>query len=183
MLWAPDVDDWCHFSSHFWRRASESSKTQVRSSCRIKLISLLYYRIIYNPATAPSANPFGWPPMRRIGEIVCAIGGANETPWGELCWCSTDFWYYSYCRKSTGREFFVPARTLIGVNSLTSKSVPAGTKNYCSEGFLLAKHKHTNIPTMMKPFSPPAAWFWWTSVHHPREPTRKGLDEASVEGF
>ena len=34
-------------------------------------------------------------------------------------------------------------------NSLTPKSVPAGTKNSRSEGFLLVKHKHTNIPTMM----------------------------------
>jgi len=45
------------------------------------------------------------------------------------------------------------------LNSLTPKSVPAGTKNSRSEGFLLAKHKHTNIPTMMEPFSSPAAWF------------------------
>ena len=35
------------------------------------------------------------------------------------------------------------------VNSSTPKSVLAGTKNSCSEGFWLAKHKHTNIPTMM----------------------------------
>ena len=28
-----------------------------------------------------------------------------------------------------------------------------------SEGFWLAKHKHTNIPTMMEPFPPPVAWF------------------------
>jgi hypothetical protein len=28
--------------------------------------------------------------------------------------------YYSYRRKSTGREFLVPARTLIGVKLLTS---------------------------------------------------------------
>jgi hypothetical protein len=27
------------------------------------------------------------------------------------------------------------------------------------EGILLAKHKHINIPTMMEPFSPQAAWF------------------------
>ncbi len=27
-----------------------------------------------------------------------------------------------------------------------------------SEGFWLAKHKHTNIPTMMEPFPPPAVW-------------------------
>jgi hypothetical protein len=45
------------------------------------------------------------------------------------------------------------------INSLTAKSVPAGTKNSRSEGFLLAKHKDTIIPTMMEPFSPPSAWF------------------------
>ncbi len=48
---------------------------------------------------------------------------------------------------------------------------------------LLAKHNDTNIPTMMETFSSSAAWFWLTSVPHPREPTRKGLDEAIVEGF
>ncbi len=41
--------------------------------------------------------------------------------------------------------------------SLTPKSIPAGTKNSCSEGFMLSKHKQTNIPTMMEPFAPPAA--------------------------
>ncbi len=44
-------------------------------------------------------------------------------------------------------------------NSLTPKSVPVGTKNSRSEGFLLTKHNHTNIPTMMEPFPPPAPWF------------------------
>ena len=44
-------------------------------------------------------------------------------------------------------------------NSLTPKSVPVGTKNSRSEGFWLAKHKDTNISTMMEPFSPPAALF------------------------
>jgi hypothetical protein len=47
----------------------------------------------------------------------------------------------------------------IMVNNLTAKSVPAGTKNSRLEGFWLAKHKDTNIPTMMEPFSSPAAWF------------------------
>jgi hypothetical protein len=46
----------------------------------------------------------------------------------------------------------------MSLNSLAVKSVPAGTKNSRAEGFLLAKHKHTNIPTMMGPFPPPAAW-------------------------
>ena len=70
-----------------------------------------------------------------------------------------------------------------GVNSLTPKSIPAGAKNSHSEGFLLAKHKHTNTPTMMEPFSPPAAWFCWLSIPHPWEPLWKGLAEAAVEGF
>ena len=71
------------------------------------------------------------------------------------------------------------------LNSLTPKSVLAGTKNSRSEGFWLAKHKNTNIPTMtmMEPFSPPAAWFLWTNIPHPRETLRKGLDKATVEGF
>jgi len=69
------------------------------------------------------------------------------------------------------------------VNSLTPKCIPAGMKVSLSEDFLLAKHKDTNIPTMMEPFSSPVAWFWWMSVPHPREPMRKGLEEAVVEGF
>jgi hypothetical protein len=61
-----------------------------------------------------------------------------------------------YLAKSTS---FVLAGTLIGVNSLAAKSLPVGTKSTHFEGFLLAKQKHTNIPTMMEPLAPPAAWF------------------------
>jgi hypothetical protein len=71
----------------------------------------------------------------------------------------------------------------LAVKLLTPKSVLAGTKNSSSEGFWLAKHKNTNIPTMMEPFSPPAAWFLWTNIQHPREPLHKGLDEADVKEF
>jgi hypothetical protein len=52
-------------------------------------------------------------------------------------------------------------RVIQSVNSLTPKSVLAGTKNSRSEGFWLAKHNHTNIPTMMEPFPPPAAAAWF----------------------
>jgi len=69
------------------------------------------------------------------------------------------------------------------VNSLTPESVLAGTKNSRSEGFWLVKHKHSNIPTMMEPFPPPAIWFWWIKIPHPQEPLRKGLDKAAVKGF
>jgi hypothetical protein len=70
-----------------------------------------------------------------------------------------------------------------GFNSLTPKSVLAGMQNSCWEGFLLAKHKLTKIPTMMKLFAPPTAWFCWSSIPHPREPLQKGLAEAPVEGI
>jgi hypothetical protein len=59
------------------------------------------------------------------------------------------------------------------LNSLIAKSVPVGTKNSHSDCFWLAKHKDTNISTMMEPFSPPAAWFCWPSVSHPRAPLRR----------
>ena len=68
-------------------------------------------------------------------------------------------------------------------NSLTPKTVLVGTKNSHLEGFWLAKHKNTNIPTMMGSFPPPAAWFLWKNIPHPREPLCKRLGEAAVEGF
>ena len=69
------------------------------------------------------------------------------------------------------------------LNSLTPKFILVRTKNSRTEGFWLAIHKHTNIPTMMESFPPPAAWFRWMNIPHPREPLCKGLDEAIVEGF
>ena len=42
------------------------------------------------------------------------------------------------------------------INSFTPISVPVGMKNPLSKDFLLAKHKDTNIPTMMEPFPSPA---------------------------
>jgi hypothetical protein len=66
--------------------------------------------------------------------------------------------------------FFVKPTVAPLLHSLTPKSVPAGTKNFRSEGFLLAKHKHTNTTTMMEPFAPPAAWFCCLSIPHHREP-------------
>jgi hypothetical protein len=69
------------------------------------------------------------------------------------------------------------------VNSLTPKSVPAGTKNSRSEGFLLVKHKHTNIPTMMEPFAPPTAWDIWILPIVRADPLPKGSGGGVVEGI
>ena len=83
---------------------------------------------------------------------------------------------------TTPLYLFVPSR--IGtVNSLTPKSVPAGTKNSRSEGFLLVKHKHTNIPTMMEPFAPPAAWDLWILPIVRADPLPKGSGGGVVEGI
>jgi hypothetical protein len=58
-----------------------------------------------------------------------------------------------------------------------------GTKNSRSEGFWLAKHKHINIPTMMEPFPPSAAWFWWTKIPHPQSLFKGGWMRLPSKGF
>jgi hypothetical protein len=68
-------------------------------------------------------------------------------------------------------------------NSLTPKSVLAGTKNSRSEVFLLAKLKHTNIPTMIEPFAPPAAWDLWILPIVRADPLPKGSGGGVVEGI
>jgi hypothetical protein len=105
------------------------------SSCIIKLITLLIYQIILNPAQAPLANPCRWPPRRQIGAIhlINAVGVGSKwltlvmclCLWGGgVCWCLTEFPYYSYRTiKPMVWECFVPFRTQIGVilfNSILS---------------------------------------------------------------
>ena len=57
------------------------------SSCIIKLITLLIYQIILNPAQAPLANPCRWPPRRQIGAIhlINAVGVGSK--WLTLVMC------------------------------------------------------------------------------------------------
>ncbi len=89
-------------------------------------------------------------------------------------------------KKPSEREFFVPARMDLAAklfNSLTPKSVLAGTKNSLSEVFLLAKHKHKNIPTMMEPFAPPAAWDLWILPIVRADPLPKGSGGGWWKGF
>ena len=63
-----------------------------------------------------------WPPMCLIGAIhwINAIREANGTTWWwclrrELCWCLTEFSYYSYCRKATvwGGSFSFPPEPIV----------------------------------------------------------------------
>jgi hypothetical protein len=70
-----------------------------------------------------SPDPFRRGYLRLIGSIHryhTSIGGANGTTMvvmfvGLLWWGWRASLYYSYRRNPTGREFFVPARTQIGV--------------------------------------------------------------------
>ncbi len=74
----------------------------------------------------PLANPFGRGYLRRIGRIhrSHAIGGANGSAMVVMfvdC-CVGGGWYfpyYSYRRNPMGREFFIPAGTLIAVKLLS----------------------------------------------------------------
>ncbi len=53
-------------------------------------------------------------------------------------------------------------RYLVALHEATDPRAVFSRRHGCrnrSEGFLLAKQKHTNIPTMMEPFPSPAAWF------------------------
>jgi hypothetical protein len=69
------------------------------------------------------------------------------------------------------------------LSSLTPKSVLAGTKNSRLEGFWLAKHKNTNIPTMMEPFSPPVAWFYGRTYNTPGRLFTRGWTRPPSKSF
>jgi hypothetical protein len=68
---------------------------------------------------APSTNPFERGCPRQIGRIHRShtVGGANGTTmvvmFVDCCVSGARYFpYYSYCRNSTGWEFFVPAGTV-----------------------------------------------------------------------
>jgi hypothetical protein len=106
---------------------------------------------------AASFNPFVKRGSREWGMFVHqnhAAGGVNCSIMVGMvvCLCLAS-------QKPSEREFFVPVRTDFGVNSLTAKSVPAGTKNSCPVGFYSRNstestlhHKHNNPQTLLP---------WW----------------------
>jgi hypothetical protein len=52
-------------------------------------------------------------------------------------------------QKPSELEFFVPARTDLGVNSLTAKSIPAGTKNSRPVGFYSRNSRESHVISNM----------------------------------
>ncbi len=79
---------WCWWWMPFQPPFSTAGEQFVKntSSCRNRNKLMLFYQIKQNPATAPSANPFGWPPTHWIWMIhwINPVGGANGSPWW---WC------------------------------------------------------------------------------------------------
>jgi len=96
------------------------------------------------------------------------IVGGEEVPEAPFSRNFTDF-FFSWRRER--------------VNSLTANCVPAVMKNSLSEDFLLENHTTHKHLHHDEPFFPLASWFPWMNIPHPREPLRKGLDKADIEGF
>jgi hypothetical protein len=110
-----------------WPPLSTAGKQFVEStsSGRIKLTTPLFYRFTINPGKALLTNPFQRGYLRGIGRIhqSHAVGGANGSTmvvmFVDCCVGGGQYFlYYSYRRNPTGREFFVPAGTLIAVKLL-----------------------------------------------------------------
>jgi hypothetical protein len=110
LLWWPADSSECRFGYHCRRWASDCCNLQRGS--RNKIISHLLYNFILNPSMAASSNPFrrgsrGWGMF--IHGNHDARGGNGSSWWGCLC----DVCFVS--KKSSEREFFVPARTHLDV--------------------------------------------------------------------
>ncbi len=115
---------WMPFQPPFLTAGEQFIKNT--SSHRIKLIKQLFYRFIQNQAQALLPSPFRRGSLRPIRQVYTshAVGAANGSPlwWCLLLSCAGGKWYfryYSYRRKATEREFFIPAQTLISVILLT----------------------------------------------------------------
>ena len=114
MLWRPVDCNECRFGYHCRRRASDCCNLQRGS--RNKLISYLLYNFILNPSTTASSNPFrvgsrGW------GTLVHQNHAAGEENGSIMVGM-----FVSLClasKKSSEREFFVPAGTHLGVKLLS----------------------------------------------------------------
>ena len=119
---------WMPFRPPFLTACERFAKNT--SSRRINLFKRLFYRFILNQAKPFLPNPFQRGGLRSIGRIqrYHTVGGANGTTMvvmfvGQLCSGRRYFPYYSYSRNPTGREYFVPVRTLIGVKLLRNNIV------------------------------------------------------------
>ena len=115
------------------------------SNHRIKWIKQLFYQFIQNQAQALLPSPFQRGSLHWIRQIYTshAVGVANGSPlwWCLLLSCAGGRWYfpyYSYHRKATEQEFFVPTQTLIGVILLIAMSLGLAIKCSLMSSLLLS---------------------------------------------
>ena len=118
-------------------------------------------------------------------ELLCTATLLDMLHCAALLYCCTAVAVPLCCARhhDTKITMWLGCACQASVNSLTSKCVLAGTKNSLSEDFLLAKHKDTNHPHHDGVVFLSSGMVLMDERTHPREPTRKGLEEAVVEGF
>jgi len=113
ILWQPAYSNECRFGYHCRWRASDCCNLQRDS--RNKLISHSFYNFMIKPLMEASSNPFrrcsrGW------GVFLYGNHAArweNSTSWWG-CLCDVCF----ASKKSSKWDFFIPARTHLGVKLL-----------------------------------------------------------------
>ena len=91
--------------------------------------------------------------------------------------------YFLACRTNVMCTLRWLKRVICYAKLTNTYSIPAGTKNSLSEDLLLAKHKDTNIPTMMGPFFSPAAWFDGQAYPTPGSLRKRGWTRLSSKGL
>jgi hypothetical protein len=92
-------------------------------------------------------------------------------------------WLFFYGSWFAINENYFIGRVKRGVNSLKISLFWQKQKTPAWKAFGKQSIPHKNIPTMMKPFASPAAWFLWRNIPPPRVPLQKGLAKAPIEGF
>ncbi len=127
-LWRPADCNECRFGYHCRRLASDCCNLQRGS--RNKLISHLLYNFILNPSTTASSNPFrvgsrGW------GTLVHQNHTAGEENGSIMVGMVVSLCLAS--KKSSEREFFVPAGTHLGVKLLIRNSIYLVSGKYTSQ--------------------------------------------------
>ena len=118
--------------------------------------------------------------------IFCLQTNANPS----VLNCCSSYLHFTFTGLQFDEYYFWSTLSLHYTSNIYLGKLPyqrhhcrAGTKNSRSEGFWLAKHKHINIPTMMEPVPPSAAWFWWTKIPHPRSLFARGWTRLPSKGF
>ena len=127
---------------------------------------LCYFINLYKtPPNRPLPTPLDGRPCVWLGERYIELtpyGGQTEHHGDDVCGGSCD----SYCWLSMGREFFIPARTFIGVKLLTMATLSAAACLICDIVFTAittAVSRSRNSQWIDKPTRLMRLMSWWTN--------------------